>query len=227
MMQKIPPALSAVLKGEPLPQRAFPWVPAGWRAALHDCPTALAQLDTLPARIDRNDICTVVAENLDRDEVLSAFIPAMIWGYGDAGYGPDRVRWVLTGVKGKAAYASALNPGVEVRLMDAVGIVRGEGSVAGFRHMNNAGHIKHLGPAFFTKWLYFASAISGPDDVRAAPILDKRVKDWFAEYADTLLDIYKTDDYERYIDILSSWGTPRGWTPVQVEKAIFGLATGR
>lgn len=224
---KVPTALGEVLEGAPLAQQAFLWLPAGWREALHDCPAVLAQLDKLPARINRNDVCSVVTENLERDDALSAFVPAMIWGYGDVGYGPDRVRWVLTGIKTKAAYKSAVDSDVALKLKDAVRIVRGDGPVAGFRHMNNAGRIKHLGPAFFTKWLYFASATSGSDDANAAPILDKRVKEWLTEHADVTLDINKTVDYQRYVDLLREWGSPYGWTPVQVEKAIFGLATGR
>jgi hypothetical protein len=84
-----------------------------------------------------------------------------------------------------------------------------------------------LGPAFFTKWLYFASATSGPDGDDAAPILDKRIKQWLCAPADLILDINKTDDYQRYVELLREWGSSHGWTAVQVEKAIFGLATGR
>jgi len=76
-MQQIPPALGAVLEGEPLAQQAFPWVPAGWGVAPHDCPTVLALLEKLPARIDRNDVCSVVTENLARNDALSALVPAM------------------------------------------------------------------------------------------------------------------------------------------------------
>ena len=43
--------------------------------------------------------------------------------------------------------------------------------------MCNAGRIKHLASAFFTKWLYFSSAVSDSDDPNAAPILDKQVHD--------------------------------------------------
>ncbi len=198
-----------------------------WRAALHDCPKVLEQLDRLPARINRDDVCRVVTENLDRGDALSVFVPAMIWGYGDVGYGPDRVRWVMTGIKGKSAYSSAVDPDVAARLEDAVRVVRGDGPVAGFRHMNNASRIKHLGPAFFTKSLYFASVTSGLDDANAAPILDKRVKEWLAAHADVILDINKTIDYQRYVNLLNDWGAQCGWNAVQVEKAIFGLSTGR
>lgn len=93
--------------------------------------------------------------------------------------------------------------------------------------MNNAGRIKHLGSAFFTKWLYFGSALTSPDDPNAAPILDKQVQDWLKQHAGVTLDIRRTEAYQRYVDALTAWGEHHGRTPVQVEKAIFGLATGR
>ena len=41
------------------------------------------------------------------------------------------------------------------------------------------------------------------------------------------LDISRTAEYQRYLDAITSWGDRFSRTPVQVEKAIFGLATGR
>ena len=93
--------------------------------------------------------------------------------------------------------------------------------------MNNEGHVKYLGPAFFTKWLYFASANNGPDDRNAAPILDRQVCIWMERYAGIRLNLYRTNHYARYVDLLTQWGDQYGRTPVQVEKAIFGEQTGR
>ena len=42
-----------------------------------------------------------------------------------------------------------------------------------------------------------------------------------------ILDINKTIDYQRYVNLLNDWGAQCGWNAVQVEKAIFGLSTGR
>jgi len=226
---KLPDRLREILAEAQAPQRGFGWNPESWRVALADCPDVLDQLNELPKKINRDEVCRIVTSNLKRGAVLPAFVTAMIWGYGTAGYGPARVRWVLTGVRGKVATGVPVHPDVEARLKDAVQIVRAEGAIEGFRHMNNAGHIKYLGPAFFTKWLYFASAASGPDDARAAPILDKQVKDWLTNEARVRLNIYKTDDYGRYVALLKDWGshTSKVRTPAQVEKAIFHLATGR
>jgi len=226
---EVPDSLTKIMAKAPESQRGFGWNSESWKVALHDCPDVVDQLEELSAEIDRGEVCKVVTAALRKGYVLPAFVTAMIWGYGTAGYGPARVRWVLTGVRGKEAMSAPIRPDIAERLKSAANVVRDEGAVEGFRYMNNAGHIKYLGPAFFTKWLYFSSAASGPDDAKAAPILDKQVKDWLANNAAVRLNINKTVEYGRYVELLTAWGSqaPTTRTPVQVEKAIFHLATGR
>ena len=226
---EVPTSLREILDKAQEPQRGFGWNSESWKVAFKDCPDILVQLEELSKVINRDEVSRVVTSNLIQGAVLPAFVTAMIWGYGNSGYGPARIRWVLTGVRGKGAMRAVLRPDVAERLNAAVQVVRAEGAVEGFRHMNNAGRIKYLGPAFFTKWLYFASAASGPDDAKAAPILDKQVQDWLADNAKVRLNIRKTIDYERYVELLKAWGSQARdtRTPVQVEKAIFHLATGR
>ncbi|KAA0093641.1 hypothetical protein CIW49_26700 [Mycolicibacterium sp. P1-18] len=193
---------------------------------MHDLPDVLTMLEGLPDEVDRTTTRDTVLAELESGRVLPAFVAAMVWGYGDAGYGATRVRWVLTGVK-KGARSASVRGDVPGLLGDAVQVVRADGPVEGFRYMANAGRIKHLASAFFTKWLYFSSALSDSDDSRAAPILDKRVNDWLRVNAHMTLDISRTAEYRRYLDALTHWGEGYARTPVQVEKAIFGLATGR
>lgn len=221
-----PQELAAVLSESPRPQGAFPWKPDGWLSQMHDLPEVQHMLGGLPDKVDRTHIRETVLAELVAGRVLAAFVSAMVWGYGDIGYGPTRVRWVLTGVNVDARDAPVRND-VAGLLGTAADVVRGDGAVEGFRYMSNAGRIKHLGSAFFTKWLYFSSAISDPDDPNAAPILDKQVHDWLEKRAGITLDISRTAEYQRYLDVITSWGDRFGRTPVQVEKAIFGLATGR
>lgn len=226
MTEGVPPALAAVLAEPAVAQRSFPWNRSAWTTGMHDLPEVQRVLNSIPDRVDRDLVREVVTSQLENGEVLPAFVSAMIWGYGDRGYGPTRVRWVLTGVKIGARDAPVRGE-VAVSLRAAVDTVRNQGPVAGFRYMNNAGRIKHLAGAFFTKWLYFASAITSADDVNAAPILDKQVQVWLKREAKLVIDIHRTSDYERYLDVLRVWGAGYDRTPVQVEKAIFGLATGR
>ncbi|MGV7472236.1 8-oxoguanine DNA glycosylase OGG fold protein [Mycobacterium kansasii] len=119
------------------------------------------------------------------------------------GYGPTRVRWILSGIK-TGARAAPIRGDVAIRLRTAADTVRDQGPVDGFRYLNNAGRIN--GAAFFTKWLYFASALTNADDPCAAPILDKQVSDWLEREASISLKIHRTPDYKRYLDILKDWG---------------------
>lgn len=221
-----PESLAAVLSQPPLPQRSFQWNRSAWSAAMHDLPDVQQVLDSLPDRVDRESIREVVTAQLEAGGVLPAFASAMVWGYGDSGYGPIRVRWVLTGVK-TGVDGAPVRSDIADLLRTAAEIVRAQGPVEGFRYLNNEGRIKHLAGAFFTKWLYFASATTSADDPNAAPILDKQVHDWLEREAGILVNIHKTQDYQRYFQTLRAWGDDYARTPVQVEKAIFGLATGR
>jgi hypothetical protein len=226
MALTIPPPLAEVLAKQPIPQQAFPWKPAGWLAKMHDLPEVLNRLNHLPQEVDRTTVREVVLNELDGGHVLAAFVTAMVWGYGDRGYGPARVRWVFTGVKAGALTAPVRNDIADL-LRNAVDVVRDKGPVKGFEYMGNEGRIKYLGSAFFTKWLYFASALKCPDDQNAAPILDKQVHDWLKEHAGVTFNISQTTAYESYLRTLTDWGKEYGRSPVQVEKAIFGLQTGR
>lgn len=227
MMQSVPTLLAAELAKPPTQQRAFSWDRSKWLPKMHDLPDVQQMLDSLDDAVDRSRIRDVVMSELDQDHVLPAFVSTMVWGFGDAGYGPIRTRWMLTGINNNTALEAPVRDDVAHLLRRAVEIVRTEGPVAGYRHMNNAGRIKNLCGPFFTKWLYFTSAVTGPDDANAAPILDRRVRDWLAEHGGVSLSAYGTPDYERYLDLLRSWGSDYGRTPVQVEKTIFELATGR
>lgn len=226
MTQDVPPSLAAVLAEPAVPQRPFPWNRSAWATGMHDLPDVQRVLDSLPDGVDRNLVREVVNSQLSDGQVLPAFVSAMIWGYGDSGYGPTRVRWVLTGIKTGARDAPVRGDVVE-SLRAAVDTVRIQGPVEGFRYMNNEGRVKHLAGAFFTKWLYFASATTSADDTNAAPILDRQVQVWLKLEANLFIDIHRTSDYGRYLDVLRAWAAAYDRTPVQVEKAIFGLATGR
>ncbi|GLY55580.1 hypothetical protein Ccel01_01820 [Cellulosimicrobium cellulans] len=59
----------------------------------------------------------------------------------------------------------------------------------GYRCLNNSllGRVKQRGPAFFTKWLYTATARGVHDHEIAAPVLDNRVLTWINEKTDMRL----------------------------------------
>ncbi|MFP3578733.1 hypothetical protein SB659_03995 [Arthrobacter sp. SIMBA_036] len=229
MTPNVPPSLVALLEDEPTPQVAFSWNPTPWREQMHNLPEVLATLDQLPEKVDRQLIRDVVLSELDAGRVLSAFVPAMVWGWGTtSGQGALRTRWILTETHDRSQAPELLPvvPTVTARLEAGAKAAREDGPREAFRLMNNDGAVKHLGRSYFTKWLYFASALEGPDDAAAAPILDDKITGWLDKESKVSLD-KSTASYETYLDLLQCWGEPYGRTRVQVEKAIFKLATGR
>ncbi|RAM38328.1 8-oxoguanine DNA glycosylase OGG fold protein [Arthrobacter globiformis] len=229
MTTGIPSALIALLEDEPTPQESFPWIRQPWLEQMHDRPEVLAILGQLPDRVDRQTIREAAMSELTSGRVLSAFVPAMVWGWGTtSGRGALRTRWILTETVDRSVPPASLPvlPSVSDRLEDAVQSARQAGAEEAYRLLNNEGAIKHFGRSYFTKWLYFVSAQESPDDPKAAPILDDKIAGWLANEASVLLD-KKTASYAKYLDLLACWGQPYGRSRVQVEKAIFKLATGR
>ncbi len=208
-------------------QGAFGWRREAWQTALHDNELTLSMLDRLDENVDREITRTVVLEELSAGRVTPAFVAAMIWGYGKTGYGPARVRWVLTGVRGRASVSAPIRSDVLEKLTAGANVARESGPVEGFRYMNNAGKILYLGGPFFTKWLYFTTAVDGIADPNAAPILDAQVAGWLRANHVASLRVDKTPAYENYLRMLLDWGHRSGRAPAQVEAAIFHLATGR
>lgn len=126
----VPPLLAEVLAKQPIPQRAFPWKPAGWLKEMHDLPEVLHVLGRLPESVDRSLVRDTVLAELDGGRVLPAFVSAMVWGYGDRGYGPTRVRWVFTDVKA-GAHTAPVRSNVAGLLRTATEVVRDQGPVRG------------------------------------------------------------------------------------------------
>jgi hypothetical protein len=194
---------------------------------MHDLPDVLTILDKLPERVDRHSTREVVLSELEAGRILPAFVSAMIWGYGTTGFGPVRTRWILTGVGDGRALRAPVLPSVAERLQAGATMARQLGSLEAFRVMNNHGSVKHLRSAYFTKWLYFTTALQGPDDPAAAPIIDSKVAGWVRQQTGVSLDVHSTASYSDYMELLTEWAKEYHRSPIQVEKAIFGLATGR
>lgn len=215
-----PEELAQLLQEGHVPQRAFGWPRPRWRRWLQGVDGSDDFLTRLPDALDRRTTAAVVQNHLTDGQVASAFVAAMIWGHGYAGYGPYRTACVLTGrsaPRGAPADAAVLD-----KLYASAEWVRDPGPVEAYRYLNNEGKVSGLGPAFFTKWLYFTSA-SDPYGPQAAPVLDQLVTTWLDHHADVRLRYARTDDYARYLALLHSWGEPHGRTAVQVEEAIFRL----
>jgi len=205
----------------PRGQEGMRWNRERWASRLQGLPGVGPFLDQVPSTVDRAVTTRLVLDAYDDERDDLAFVAAMIWGYGPSGYGPYRTSRVLSG-DGQAA------PDREVlkKLHHSAAAARRDGALAGFYALNNRpGRIRFLGPAFFTKWLYFTTATGGPDDRDAAPILDLRVQRWIARQTGLVLRLDRTRDYARHLELLDTWGKRPEirLSRATVERTIFSL----
>ncbi|MGW3148863.1 8-oxoguanine DNA glycosylase OGG fold protein [Streptomyces sp. NPDC001177] len=111
--------------------------------------------------VSRAQVVAAVREAVERREWSEALVASYVWGQGRTGYGPHRLKEVLA----ESAVAPAL--------AKAASALKEENAVAAYRVLYRA--VRGLGPAFFTKFLYFlALAMDGSSSPRAL-ILDQRV----------------------------------------------------
>lgn len=217
----IPVDLEHQLRSPLAPQKAFRYPIVRWSKWLNDLDGIDEVLATLPAALDRSIAAERIDVLLDDDKTAAAFVVAMIWGHGSSGYGPFRTARILTGTADPAG--EPLSPNVLEELKRSVDIAHDGGAVSGYRYLNNDGKITGLGPAFFTKWLYFVTARGNPTSPSAAPVLDALVIEWLRRHAHVRIRSGRTADYSAYIDHLAAWGTATDHTPVEVEERIFRL----
>ncbi|MFE5775329.1 hypothetical protein [Brachybacterium sp. NPDC056505] len=234
-------------------QGPFHWRPAAWdrrfslngaltidgvdlRASIRTIAEACASSHAEESLIDRS-----VVASLHRPEVLrlgtpaapqavvTAFIAAMIWGYGTAGYGPFRTERVLAADPAAVQHLMGV---AETCLAAPDGGMRAFELVAKER-LENKTFLKYLGPAFGTKFLFFLSAAA--DDVDPVPVMDAVVRRWFRSEADIDLTTlsWAPSSYEAYLSALDAWRNQlpatkdgRPLSRDEVELLVFASARG-
>ncbi len=216
-MHPLPQVLDARIDAGFKAQGAFSWGKPHWIERLGDVEGATDLLKDLPPQIDRSAVAGVVRSGVAEGNVVGAFCAVMAWGYGTDGRGRYRVATMLQGER-----IGGID-GVRERLADGLRLAVADGAIPAFRYLNNEGHILHLGPAFFTKWLSFGTVVEDPYGAQVAPIFDKRVRDWLADHGISLRGD-RTSGYEGYVALLTDWSGVTGWTAAQLESTIFALS---
>ncbi|MFY1619551.1 hypothetical protein [Micromonospora sp. WMMD736] len=184
-----------------------------WRAGL----PADAWPDDFPVsgEVWRQDVFAVAeayrAGSASARQLLAA---VLMWGYGPIGYGPWRAARSLGGDPTGERLTSALEdisvPG-EVALRTAY---------RRFRDPAQA-RLPWLGPAFFTKVLYFAGYRRGVGGVQPL-ILDRVVADRLpAEAGVTRRNGWSSDEWLAYLRWAAGQAQRRGVEPDAVELALF------
>ncbi|MGI8537813.1 MAG: hypothetical protein ACR2K2_15335 [Mycobacteriales bacterium] len=213
----------------PLPQHAdvldqgFACKVAWWRRHVPDpwwppALDALPQHPTRPAyeRIARQDVFGL-ADDPTPEGRVRLLLAAYIWGTGDSGFLVGRRVRVFTKTPVEV---------VGERLVAAATLLDTEGAVAAYEHLlaRQPLHIKYLGPAFFTKYLYFAAG--QPPTVRPQPLtLDKYVARALNKHHGwDLRDTgWSASTYGRYLNFAADQAQAAGpdATPDAVEVALF------
>jgi len=116
--------------------------------------------------VQRSGVFDIAATDAEHQELHTA-VAAYVWGIGKNAYSIGRL------VRAFTTNADT----VENNLRTAAEILRRDGAVAAYKSMlkGGAAHTKFMGPAYFTKFLFFTGyadpAVPGPRPL----ILDKRV----------------------------------------------------
>ncbi|MGA5166635.1 MULTISPECIES: hypothetical protein [Streptomyces] len=141
---------------------AVAYVPVHW-SGVEPWPDGFAaRTDGRIATVDRAQARTAVQRAAARGEWEKALVASYVWGQGRTGYGPHRLAEILAG------------PGVADAVAHADRHLGEAGAVAAYQALR--GTVKGLGPAFFTKLLYFLDRRPHtPGGAPRALILDQRV----------------------------------------------------
>jgi len=194
--------------------------PAWWESALR-----AAGVDAKPLRVRLDDRGRTVLwrEDVwhvadDRDyDVLDLLWHSMAWGAG-------RYRRLC-----RARMASVKRaPAAAIELLEAARerSAAEPGRAYELLHPGGKGALRFLGPAFGTKYLYFAGAGRGS---HRSLILDSRVAESLralSGWSDLPAGAWSADTYERYCDVLEGWREARSLkTAAQWELALFDPST--
>jgi hypothetical protein len=176
-------------------------VPSHWAVVVGPhWPEEIGASDTRTA-LSRQDLFDLAAR------ADGSWIPLLAttyaWGQGTFGYGPARLRKILE---------SNDHNEMDRSLADAVNALRSDGPATGYRVLNR--RVRHLGPAFFTKFLYAAGEGLALDRPRPL-ILDQRVAASLRTLTTTL------NRQDGLPPDLSAWlWTHNGWSPHRYEQYV-------
>ncbi|MGN6412517.1 8-oxoguanine DNA glycosylase OGG fold protein [Flexivirga sp.] len=148
--------------------QGFTWSAGQWRkrwpAAL-SVPRRLAEAPERP-HLTRQDVFDRARSVTTESDAVELFLLVAAWGTGTKARSIARVARVLD------------QPSAPARLLETHRVVRDGDPAEAYRRMYSWDHerIKYLGPAFFTKWLYFSAYDTWEQRNGPAPlILDQQV----------------------------------------------------
>ena len=140
------------------------------------------------------------------------FVGAMIFGYGDRGYGPSRVKKILQ--ENKQIFDRNLQAQYEASK---------NGPEASWVSHTKTAKLEYLGPAFATKFAYFG-ARHQKTQVPIPLIADINTSWGVWELAKIPRSVERSDGYLRYVKLAHDWGESHGeFGADEVERALFEI----
>lgn len=198
---------------------AIPFSPQQWLNRLPEPWMIGALADVQPTggnrwpEVDRQTLIAAGSRVTTREEAVRFYVMACAWGVGvNQRFVTRRVR-VLTD-----------NDDPGARLLAGIRLNQQEGPTTAYASFRDGGanRLKHLGPGFFTKILYFSGWTTSPGP--RPLILDQYV-------ANALNDIanlgwrptwnWTTAQYEQYLGLATGWADEWGTQPDVIEKTLF------
>ena len=189
------------------------WFPERWRVlGLERFNNAVEQFSKKCARDDDN--CRISRRNVieisrNVDEV---FIGAMIFGYGDRGYGPSRVKKILQN-----------NAEIFDQNLQAQYEASKNGPEASWMSHTKTAKLKYFGPAFATKFGYFGARHQNAKS--PIPLIADINTSWGVwELAKIARSVEKPTVYLQYVELAHEWGVSHGeFGADEVERALFEI----
>lgn len=162
--------------------------------------------------LTRGEVFSIASTDVSGVDVVNLYVAMCAWGTGTKA---QRVARAVRPLHEDGAVAAL------ARSLDAARTCH---PVEAYRRLDKAGEdkIKHLGPGFFTKWMYFSAYDLGTSRTWPAPlILDSRV----ARALGWEESGWTSTDYGRYLDeaakIQAAWGPTESFHVV--EYGLFRL----
>ena len=189
-------------------QSPIAWPRSRWLAALPEYEAALRALPDKLGRDDVREACLDAA--VGPASATAGFVAAMVWGFGDVGYGQHRTRQMLS------------TPDAPWRLHTVAETLASDGPLAAYGRLARAADCRllRLGPAFGTKYLYFAQPRPA---ATSALILDDLVAFWLDCRIMFRLDAvtWSASTYQRYLERMHAWADALGCAPEDLERCMF------
>jgi hypothetical protein len=199
--------------------QAVDFDPVRWKARLPDASAWPVALDARPMgkkwpSVERSAVFEICASAGTVEGAVQAYVAAAVWGTGTSAQSVERRINVLTG-----------NPegAVGERIARAIDILHDKGAVAGYAALRTGPlAVNYLGPAFFSKLLYFAGFESAAGDLRPL-IIDRWIARAVNAWKRTSWEEtnWPTEVYQRYLTWAAQLAADRAVSPDVIEYHLF------